>query len=72
MTNTALRTLTVRDTADMVRNRFEEHIQEKVEKIQEQKAVTKGRLGRMIRFLFSSESANPYGLRPDMQAKMFL
>jgi hypothetical protein len=56
----------------MVRNRIEEHIQEKVEKIQEKKAAAKGRLRRLIRFLFSCEAVNPYDLSPEMQARLFL
>ena len=72
MSNTAVRAFTTIDATEMVRNRIEEHIQEKVEKIQEKKAAAKGRLRRFVRFLFSCESVNPYDLNPEMQARLFL
>ena len=72
MANTAVRAFSTIDATEMVRNRIEEHIQEKVEKIQEKKAAAKGRLRRLIRFLFSCEAVNPYDLSPEMQARLFL
>ena len=52
----------------MIRN----HIGDKVEKIQEKKAVAKDRLHKTIGFLFSCESGNPFNLPADMKAKMYL
>ena len=72
MTNTAVRAFTTIDATEMVRNQIEEHIQEKVEKIQEKKAAAKGRLRRIISFLFSCDSGNPCTLSPDMQARLYL
>ena len=72
MANTAVRAFTTIDVTEMVRNRIEEHIQEKVEKIQEKKVAARGRLRRAISFLFSCESVNPYDLSPEMQARLYL
>ncbi len=72
MANTAVRAFTTIDATEMVRNRIEEHIQEKVEKIQEKKVAARGRLRRAISFLFSCESVNPYDLSPEMQARLYL
>ena len=49
-----------------------DHIGDKVEKLQEKKAVAKDRLHRTIDFLFSCESGNPFNLPADMKAKMYL
>lgn len=72
MSNAAVRTMTVNDSMAMVRNQVEEHIQEKVDKIQMKKAVAEGRLRKAIRFLFSCDSANPCSLNPEMQARLYL
>ena len=68
MTNTTANAFNTVNNADMIRN----HIQDKVEKIQEKKAAAKGRIRRAIDFLFSCESDNPYNLPADMKAKMYL
>ena len=72
MANTAVRAFTAIDAPEMVRDRIEEHIQEKVGKIHEKKAAAKGRLRRFIRFLLSCEAVNPYDLSPEIQARLFL
>ena len=72
MANTAFRAFTAIDATEMVRDRIEEHIQEKVGKIHEKKAAAKGRLRRFIRFLLSCEAVNPYDLSPEIQARLFL
>jgi len=68
MTKTTVNTIHHMNTACMIRN----HIGDKAEKIQEQKAVAKDRLHRTIDFLFSCGSDNPFNLPADMKAKMFL
>ena len=68
MTNTTVNTIHHTNTAGMIRN----HIGDKVEKLQEKKAVAKDRLHRTIDFLFSCGSDNPLKLPADMKAKMFL
>ena len=68
MTNTTVNTIHNTNTAGMIRN----HIGNKVEKMQEKKAVAKDRLHRTIGFLFSCESGNPFNLPADMKAKMYL
>ena len=72
MTNTVVRSFSTVETAEIVRNQIEEHIQEKVEKIHEKKAAARGRLRRAIDFLFSCNSDNPYQLSPSMKAKLYL
>ena len=72
MANTAVRTVTTIDATEMVRNHIEEHIQEKVGKIQEKKAAARGRLRRAISFLFECDSSDSGNLSPDMQAKLYL
>ena len=64
MENMAIGTYTTIDTAEIVRNRIEERIQEK-------KAAVKGRLRRAIDFLFSCNTATPYGLAPEISAKLY-
>ena len=68
MTNTTVNTIHHTNIAGMIRN----HIGDKVEKLQEKKAVAKDRLQRTIDFLFSCGSDNPLKLPADMKAKMFL
>ena len=46
MTNTAVKTFTAIETTEMFRNQIEEHIQERVEKIQETRTVVRGRIRR--------------------------
>ena len=65
MANTAIGTINTIHNPEMVKNQIEEHIQEK-------KAAAKGRLRRVIRFLFSCDTSNPYNLNPEMQAKLYL
>ena len=49
-----------------------EHIQEKVEMIQERRAAANGRLHRAISFLFNCKADNPHNLQPAMQARLYL
>ena len=60
MTNTAVKTLTAIETTEMVRNQIEEHIQERVVKIQEKRIVVRGRIRRALSFLFSCNEENPH------------
>ena len=68
MTITTANTFNTANNADMIRN----HLQDKVEKIQEKRASAKGCLRRAVDFLFSCESANSYHLPADMKARMYL
>ena len=72
MKRTVAKTMTTIDAAELIRNQIGEHIQEKVEKIQEQKAVARGHLRRMMDVLFCSEPENRYDLSPAMRAKLYL
>ena len=72
MTNTAVKTFTAIETTEMVRNQIEEHIQERVEKIQETRTVVRGRIRRAHSFLFSCNAENPHELSPAMRARLFL
>lgn len=72
MTNTAVKTFTAIETTEMVRNQIEEHIQERVEKIQETRTVVGGRIRRALSFLFSCNEENPHELSPAMRARLFL
>ncbi len=56
----------------MVRNQIEDHIQERVEKIQEKRIVVRGRIRRALSFLFSCNEENPHELSPAMRARLFL
>ena len=72
MTNTAVKTFTAIETTEMFRNQIEEHIQERVEKIQETRTVVRGRIRRALSFLFSCNEENPHELSPAMRARLFL
>jgi len=61
MTNAAVRTITSTRTYDGIKERNCR---------KEEKAG--GRLSRMIRFLFNSETENPYGLPESMKSKLYL
>ena len=72
MTNTAVKTFTAIETTEMVRNQIEEHIQERVEKIQETRTAVRGRICRALSFLFSCNEENPHELSPSMKARLYL
>ena len=72
MTSTAVKTFTAIETTEMVRNQIEEHIQERVKKIQEKRIVVRGRIRRALSFLFSCNEENPHEFSPAMRARLFL
>ena len=68
MTHTEARELTLIDAAEMARIRIGEHIRKKAEK----NRAEKGRLRRLISFLFSCEPVNPYNLPADINVRLYL